>query len=74
MTNRRRRPYEVAEAPADDQAGGEGEAVAGDHPLDRRRAGVQGELQRGHRDVDDEEVEDDQEDAGEDDRQDEWSR
>jgi hypothetical protein len=59
----------VAEPPAGDEPGGEGQAVAGDDPLDRVGAGVEVALHRGHRDVDDEEVEDDHERAGEDHRQ-----
>ncbi len=57
----------VAEAPGGDEEGGEGQAVAGDDPLDRAGAGVQIALHRGHGDVDDEEVQDDHEGAREDD-------
>jgi hypothetical protein len=59
----------VAQAPGGDQEGGEGQAVAGDHPFDRARSRVQITLHRGHGDVDDEEVQHDHERAREDDGQ-----
>jgi hypothetical protein len=59
----------VAEPAGGDEERRERQAVAGDDPLDRPCARVQVGLHRGHRDVDDEEVQDDHEGAGEDDGQ-----
>ncbi len=55
---------EVAEPPAEDQPGGERDPVGGDHELHRAGACLQVGLGRGDRDVDDEEVERDDEGAG----------
>ena len=51
----------VAESGDGDEQGAEGEAVPGDDPLEAAVGGVELALHRGQRDVDDEEVEDDQE-------------
>jgi hypothetical protein len=59
----------VAEPAGGDEQRPEREAVAGDDPFEGGVAGVQVGLHRGHRDIDDEEVQDDHERPGEDDRE-----
>src|SRR5262249_57215039 len=56
-------PELVTEAAGRDEEDREGEAVAGDHPFDRAAADPELKLDRGHGNVDDEEVEDDHEGA-----------
>ena len=58
----------VGDPAGDEQQGAERQAVAGDEPLECGVADVEVVLHRRQRDVDDEEVEDDQEDAGQQDR------
>lgn len=59
----------IAEAPAEDQPGGERKSVPGNYPLDRRRGGTQVRLHCRHGDIHDEEVEGDHKRPGQYDRE-----
>ena len=59
----------VADPARDEEQGAEGQAVAGDQPLEGRAVGIQVALHRRQGDVHDEEVQDDEEGAGQQDRE-----